>query len=257
MPSGGAVADLPIERSAYGPDVWVVVDGERLTGASFADRKLVNFAPIGAHFTNCSFERLVVEDMSFGSGRSESVYVDCVFDGAKLRVYTAGYARFVNCSFRNVNIRSFEGYAVEMINCTFSGRLSSGFLNGTVPPYERPMAGRDRNTIVDNDFSGLRITDFYFLTGVDLTRQKLPQSPDYLYLPEGAAAVAAGYAALPTCPDEWRGYVEARIRHVERVTADGQRQVFLRKKEFTGKNPAAVGWLLDLWSHGYLAPPPG
>jgi hypothetical protein len=69
-----------------------------------------------------------------------------------------------------------------------------------------------------------------------------------LYLPDGAAAVAAGRAALSDCPESERPIVEKMLNFVESLLADGQRQVWLRRKEFAGKDLAAAKWLMDLWN---------
>ncbi|GAA2352105.1 hypothetical protein GCM10010170_042550 [Dactylosporangium salmoneum] len=225
---------------------WVVVDREHLVGESFAGRRMIKFAAIGSTFERCSFAGVVCADASLGSGLVQSEYRECVFDGAKLRLPHGGIARFVDCSFRNVDLRSWECGAVELIGCVFTGTLRSGWFWYPVPQRYIEAIGREYNTIVDNDFRGLRMTGFYFRGGVDLSRQQLPDSPDYLYMPDGPAAVAAVEAELPDCPEPLRRPAARLLSNVQDMIDEGQQQIWLRRKEFIGPDLEPGRWVLNI-----------
>jgi hypothetical protein len=232
------------------PEKYLVIRGGRHEDVSFTGRHLVKFTPIGAVFVRCDFSKLDVDDMGFGSGFDRSEYHECVFDGAKLRMGAVGQARFVSCSFRGTSIRRLECESVEFVDCTFSGSIRGGYIKARRP-------GLPPNEVTGNDFSGARLTDFVFKMGVDLTRQKLPQSPDYLYLPDGPAAAAAARTVLDDCPSDLRPFANLMIEWVEELAAEGQQQVWFRRKELFPRHRDAVTWVLDLWEKdGYATPPP-
>lgn len=91
-----------------------------------------------------------------------------------------------------LNVRS----RVELIDCTFSGQLRKAIFNGTVHEDDRLNAGQERNKFHGNDFSAMRLIAVDFRTGIDLTRQKLPSGPDYVYVPNAAEAVRQARAAV-------------------------------------------------------------
>jgi hypothetical protein len=107
-----------------------------------------------------------------------------------------GLSRFVRCSFRNVNIRNWLCFAVELIDCTFSGKLQQAVFNGTPLAQKRALLGRDRNEFHGNDFSAADLIDVGFRTGIDLTRQRLPSGPEYLYLPNAREAVGRARSGI-------------------------------------------------------------
>ncbi|WP_433077782.1 hypothetical protein ACQP1P_35470 [Dactylosporangium sp. CA-052675] len=225
---------------------WIVVDREHLVEVSYAGRRMTKFAAIGSTFERCSFADVVCDDASFGAGTVQSEYRQCVFDGARLRMPAAGFARFVDCSFRNVNLRTWECNAVELVGCVFTGTLRSGWFSHVVPFADVDIVGREHNTIVDNDFTDLRMTGFDFLGGVDLSRQRLPAGPDYLYVPDGPAALAALAGALPGCPQPLRPAVDRLLIGLRRLVDEGQRQLWLRRKEFIGKDLDPGRWILTI-----------
>lgn len=189
----------------HDPSRRVVLDRQRLTGAEFPVRALDYFCAIASRFDRCSWRNAVIESVTWGAGKRQSLYVECCFDGATLGSVLAGNARFVRCSFRDVRIAELWGDDVELVDCVFSGCIDKGFLNGARDPlgtrlgiFERTF-GRKRNEIAGNDFSECDLVDFDFRSGIDLKRQRLPCGPEYLYLPDTAAAIRTGRAAI----DRW------------------------------------------------------
>lgn len=164
-------------------------DRSRLADSDFSGRTLSRFTSVGSTFERCRFDGARLTSVGFGSGKETSLYRDCSFDRARLTMVPGGYARFENCSFRNVDIRQWFCFAVELVNCTFTGRIRKAFFNGTVPEDDRDVAGRTRNEFRGNDFSGCRLDDVAFRTGIDLRAQRLPDGPPYLYLYDAASVI--------------------------------------------------------------------
>jgi uncharacterized protein YjbI with pentapeptide repeats len=107
----------------------LVIDQQSLVGADFSGQLLDEFVSVGSRFESCQFRGMRIDHAGFGSGPSQSKYVDCVFDGSRFR-WASGDARFVRCSFRDVNLRSWDSSATELVGCTFTGRLRKSVFYG-------------------------------------------------------------------------------------------------------------------------------
>ena len=122
-----------------------------------------------------------------------------------------------------------------MVDCVFSGRLEEVVFNGTVPPEKRSFLHRERNEFHGNDFSGVDLIDVAFRTGIDLTQQRLPTGPQYLYLPDAAAALAHAQAEVA----KWQGDAGVRkdafslLRAYQFEASNGQRQLLLRVGDYS------------------------
>ena len=147
-----------------------------------------------------------------------------------------------------------------MVDCVFSGRLEEVVFNGTVPLEKRYFLHREHNEFHGNDFSGVDLIDVAFRRGIDLTQQRLPTGPQYLYLPDAAAALAYAQAEVA----KWQGDAELRktalgwIGTCQYEARDGQRQLFLRADDYYGLSPReteAVDKLFGLLRSHASAPP--
>lgn len=236
-----------VGKARIGENQRLVLDHERLHGADFSGRKLVQFSAAGSRLDACRFDKAKIEDASFGAGQETSEYVECSFDGVRIRFGPGGYSRFVRCSFRDVDLRDWFCFTVELIDCTFSGRLRKGFFNGTVPEDKRAVAGRERNEILGNDLSAMTLIDVGFRTGIDLTEQKLPSGPDYVYVPEAAEAVQRARASVIGWDDlSLRQPAMTLINVLEEDVAAGQRQLFLRPADYGKLGKDAVDAVMAL-----------
>jgi len=165
----------------------------------------------------------------------QSSYVDCCFDGAEIFASNPGNARFQRCTFRNAKIQVFRGLDVEFIDCLFSGVIKKGFFNGT--PHRdtvAPPISRAQNEFRGNDFSGAKLLDVGFRTGIDLRLQRLPKGDDYIYVEEGKKFVQN----LPSLElTEKYGNLFGAIEKIlrDKVT-QGQQQIFLSIKGFPARD---------------------
>jgi hypothetical protein len=69
-----------------------------------------------------------------------------------------------------------------------------------------------------------------FRRGVDLTRQRLPSGPDYVYLPDALSSVRRGLEAAESLPvSSARDRVLKLLHGYEADIRDGQAQLLLRR----------------------------
>jgi hypothetical protein len=215
------------------PDERVFLDGVYLRDASYSRRKLRYFGAAKCQFEHCRFEETRIETASFGAGEHVSEYVDCSFDGLRFEHSIANVARFVRCSFRDVDLLRWTCFETEFIDCVFTGKLQTCIFNGTVPEEDRSWVGRKRNEFHGNDFSGAELRDVAFRTGIDLNQQRLPSGPDYLYVPDAAAAIQRAQRGLA----DWKPDSELHRLALVIVTvkanlvSDGQEQFLMNLAE--------------------------
>jgi len=215
-------------------DPLVFLDHVTQHGTDYSGRKLRMFTSVGSRFENCTFNKATVLDFRFGAGMEQSEYINCSFDHARLDV-GGGFARFVECSFQNADIRNWICFAVEMIDCMFSGTLRQVIFNGTVPAEKRQFVGREHNEFRGNNFSALKLMDVTFRTGIDLTKQRLPSSPDYIYLSDPAPVLARSRQALVedlTLDPDIRQSALGMVGRMQETVNKGQKQLFIRPENY-------------------------
>jgi hypothetical protein len=236
-----------VGRAKIDPEKSVVLSREKLHGADFSGRRLEYFSSEASRLEACRFEKVRIESASFGAGRAPSEYLECSFDGARIRFGPGGFARFVRCSFCDVDLRDWFCFAVELVDCVFTGRMRHSFFNGTVPEDQRVFVGRERNEFRGNDFSGMKLEDVSFRTGIDLTQQRLPSGPEYLYLPVAAVAVQRARAEVVQWDDlDRRREAMVFINILEEDVAKGQRQLLLRLDDHSALRKDAVEGVFTL-----------
>lgn len=235
-----------VGRAKLRPERELTFENATVRGEDFSGRKLDYFGVTNSTFESCRFDRVRLKHCSFGSGRKQSVYRDCSFDGAKLRMGIGGHYRFERCSFRDVDLWEWFCFEVEIVDCVFTGKLRGVVFNGRVQDsaydplkdeeYDpRVLLGRERNEFHGNDFSGAELLDVGFRTGIDLTKQRLPSGPDYLYIPDGertfhrARSEAIGLKNLEVRQVVLR-WLDSRLDEVR----EGQNQFLFRPKDYYG-----------------------
>lgn len=238
-----------VGRGHLPEDQRLVLDHVKLSGQDYSNQELGQLCVIGSRLENCRFDGLRMlrqSYASFGEGTEPSEYINCSFDGAKIYI-TSGLARFVNCSFRNVDLRDWLCLTTELVDCTFSGTLRDAIFHGRVPEEKlrvlgrvidwRAMTGREVNEFHGNDFEAMEFINVDFRTGIDLTQQRLPVGPQYLYLPDAAKSLTRVRSELTGRdgdPESRRVALTMVDGWLEGVITDGQRQLFLREKDFYG-----------------------
>ncbi|MEX2247856.1 MAG: hypothetical protein WEC75_14365 [Dehalococcoidia bacterium] len=213
------------------PAKHVFLDHVRLRRSDFSRRELDYFGAHGSRLEHCTFEHTRIEDGCFGAGRDTSDYIECNFDGA--RIWSGGgCARFVRCSFRDVELHEWFCFATEFIDCTFTGRIVRSVFNRTVLKEYRKTFKRLHNEFHGNDFSGADLVDVGFRTGIDLSQQRLPTGPDYLYLPSAETTLAEARAVAAGWQDaEMRRLALQQIDGLKNELEGGQVQLLLRASD--------------------------
>lgn len=216
----------------------LVLDHVRLRDASFSGRELDYFCAIASRFERCAFDSMRVSNMVFGGGPTDSIYLDCCFDGGRIVAASPGAARFERCSFRDVRFRELYSSKLEFVDCFFSGRIDKGYFNGAVPEDDRVELKRKLNAFRGNDFSAAELKDVDFRGGIDLSMQRLPQGPDYLVLAPDAAPAVAGVRSTVECllDLELRAEALAVVQTLELTIRSGQRQLFIRTRGATTRS---------------------
>jgi hypothetical protein len=209
---------------------------EHICDADYSNCQLAGFGTVGCRLERCKFDNLRLQFCpQFGAGREVSEFIECTFDGARLNMGPAGFSRFVRCSFRNVYLRDWLGQSLELVDCVFSGRLHGASFFGSIPIAEhRADTGRERNEFHGNDFSGTKLVEVDFRNGIDLSRQRLPSGPEYLYVSNAAAAVSRVRNGLPELKldSEARKTAQIIAEMFEKEVESGQRQLFLRRDDY-------------------------
>ena len=137
-----------------------------MEGADFAGRRLRDPSVANSRLVRCDFRRTRITGGGLGDGREPSEYVECVFDGSSWNNVIPGQAVFLRCSFPDVKIRNLRCSDAQFIDCVFTGVLSVSWFNGR--PVGPARAWRSRNEFRGNDFSGAKLVDVAFRTGIDL-----------------------------------------------------------------------------------------
>jgi uncharacterized protein YjbI with pentapeptide repeats len=215
------------------PNERIFLDHKHEIGGDYSQRKLRKFASFGSRLERCRFDNSRIDDASFGSGREMSEYIECSFDGLRFW-HGGGFARFVRCSFRKIDLRDWFCFGTELIDCVFTGRLRRCIFNGTVKKDDQQFLGRERNEFHGNDFSGADLDDVAFRTGIDLSKQRLPSGPEYLYLPDAHAAVARARLAAQSLADaDIRIDVLKYLESFDFELEGGQRQHLIRTDDYS------------------------
>jgi uncharacterized protein YjbI with pentapeptide repeats len=228
----------PVAKRVRGPVVRMpttnlLLRDEVLEGQDFKDIRVDNLVVVSCTLTRCDFSNARVKrEFTPGEARGRSTFIECSFDGAKMRLGNIGYGRFERCSFRNVVLSNWFWDNVDLVECVFSGVIRDGNIYGMV--NNAVVADmRLENEIVGNDFAGASLQGIGFLKGVDLTRQVLPKSRDYIYVPDLRATLDAVRRDVTTWDDlKLRKEMLVFVSLEEHSLRGGQEQELFHAKTF-------------------------
>jgi len=77
----------------------IFVEKETVIGRDYSGIKTPKFESHGSTFVNCRFDSMRIDCASFASGKIQSVYKECSFDGIQIKMVLGGMVRFEKCSF--------------------------------------------------------------------------------------------------------------------------------------------------------------
>jgi hypothetical protein len=198
----------------------------------------------GSLFERCDFSRVRVNSGFFDSSRA-SRFVGCNFDRFNPGRAFFGGSRFEDCTFTNLRVKGWRAAACEFVRCTFTGRVRELVLSGTPEaPWDQPdrmNPWRTTNEVRDNDFSGAELPFFEPRNGVDLTLNRLPTGPDYLYLDRWhERAWRTRHAVLAWSDEALRDRAQWWLDIETSQGRERQEQILVHKPDWEGTGPKAT-----------------
>ncbi|RRC96527.1 pentapeptide repeat-containing protein [Schaalia canis] len=202
----------------------------RVEGVDFSGQTFNNFGLTDVVLTNCDFSRVKADFFIPGSGPFPCEFIDCSFDRVNFRQVLSLSNRFVGCSFKGARLSRWKLEETDLVDCDFDGAtLRDVMLWGSMDDPGTPSypARSWVNEIRGNDFSGAKLIDVDFRTGVDLTLQKLPVGPDYIYAEDVPAALTRGEEVLDSLSPEDKKRAAILLEILRNEYERGQKQLFL------------------------------
>lgn len=202
----------------------------RLNGADFSKRNLRRLSIAnGSVLTGCDFRQIKAAGGGLGGGRRPTEYIECVFDGSRLKDVVPGRATFIRCSFRDVVLVNMIALKAQFIDCVFSGALKKVTFNAGLSGGDLELE-RTYNEYRGNDFSGAMLVDVAFRGGIDLDQQDLPVDADHLIIRDAAAVISASREDVRNWSDgRARKEAEGAFWVLESEIRSGQRDLFIDK----------------------------
>lgn len=204
----------------------------RVEGADFSGQTFDNFGLTDVVLTGCDFSRVKADFFIPGGGPFPCEFIDCSFDRVNFRQVFGRPNRFVGCSFKGARLSRWKLMETDLVDCDFDGAtLRQVIVWGSMEERETPTrpARSWVNEIRGNDFSGARFIDSDFRCGVDLTLQKLPVGPDYIYAEDVPAALARGEEVLEGLDPADRKRAAFLLRMIQDELDNGQKQLFFAR----------------------------
>ncbi len=169
----------------------LVIDRETRVSETFSNLKLDGLTVIESSLRQCTFEDVRARSACFGGGMRQSVFEDCLFRRCTFAFGAVGNVRLVRCRFESCRLENVIGTNLELIECTFPDTtIKKGVFHGRAEGSAQVRSQRTLNEIRDNDFSQAKLDDVDFRGGVDLTKQKLPTSDEYLFVRDTCKTLA-------------------------------------------------------------------
>lgn len=164
----------------------VVLERATLTNVDFGRASFDRMAPSGCLFLNCDFRSATLDRrmQPLFKARRRNIFSDCRFDGVDLRAIDPGSSRFERCTFGGANIDGWNAATAEFVDCQFAGRIAHVRFFGKPwgPGAAELEPRRTENEFTGNDFRDTVMEDVAFLMGIDVAKQRWPDSDDYVRL---------------------------------------------------------------------------
>lgn len=192
----------------------VLMQRATLANVDFGRASFDRMSPSGCLFLTCDFRdaKLDRRMQPLFKARRRNTFRDCRFDGADMRAIDPGTSRFERCSFEGTDIDGWTTATAEFIDCRFSGRLQHVRFYGT--PWGAAAnelePKRAQNEFSGNDFRAAELIDVAFLMGIDIAKQRWPESDEYVRLDRIHQRLTRGRSELLTLKniDERRDALE-------------------------------------------------
>ncbi len=215
-----------------------------ISDVDFARAAFDRLAPSACTFVTCDFRRATLDKrlLPLFTARSRNVFRGCRFDGVDLRGIDPRASRFESCVFDGADMRGWNATTAEFIDCHFAGRTAG------VRFYGRPWGPgaaelepkRTTNEFRGNDFREADLVGTTFVMGIDIAKQKWPETSDYVRLDRIHQRLTRGRAEILRWKD-----LEARSDALQMLQSLGlmymqQNEVVSRRVEPGSSTPTEI-----------------
>lgn len=222
----------------------VLLQRATVADVDFSRAAFERLAPSGCTFVRCDFRKATLDRrlLPLFKARQRNTFRECRFDGVDLRGIDPGSSRFERCTFDGADITGWNAVAAEFIDNHFAGLIAHVRFYGrpwgpTATELDPP---RTASEFRGNDFRDAEMLDVAFLMGIDIGKQRWPESDDYVRLDRIHQRLTRGRAEIL----RWKDLV-TRGEALEMVQAlsfllMSQNDVIARRVEPTVKAPPDV-----------------
>lgn len=164
----------------------VLLQRATIGDVDFAKATFDRLAPSGCTFVRCDFRKATLDRrlLPLFKARQRNTFRECRFDGTDLRGIDPGASRFERCTFDGADLQGWNAVAAEFVDNHFAGRVAHARFYGR--PWGPTAADieprRTANEFRGNDFRDAELLDVAFLMGIDISKQRWPESDDYVRL---------------------------------------------------------------------------
>lgn len=164
----------------------VLLQRATLSDVDFGRAAFDRMAPSGCLFQSCDFRTAKLDRrlLPIFKAKRRNIFRDCRFDGADMRGIDPGASRFESCTFDGADLDGWTAATAEFVDCHFAGRLARVRFYGKPwgPGAAELEPRRAQNDFRGNDFRDAEMVDVAFLMGIDVAKQRWPESRDYVRL---------------------------------------------------------------------------
>lgn len=164
----------------------VLLQHATIGDVDFSRATFDRLAPSACTFVRCDFRRATLDRrlLPLFKARQRNVFRECRFDGTDLRAIDPGSSRFERCVFDGADLQGWSAVAAEFVDCHFAGRVWHARFYGR--PWGPTATDLDPHRTVNefrgNDFREAELVDVAFLMGIDIGKQRWPESDEYVRL---------------------------------------------------------------------------
>lgn len=230
----GALQEQQLDRAIQN----VFFEAARVSRVSFHKMRFKTFLARDCAFSECDFRQVRSVWGSDFSTVPQSVYRDCRFDGADLRNFDPGVARFEHCSFVGARLDGWRATAGEFIDCEFSGPIRNVKFFGRPYGVLADHLQRTVNEFRGNDFRLAELVGTDFAMGIDIGAQCWPEDTAYIRLDRMSERIRHVRADVVRWSDlEARQDALSMLDILLQDVQDGQDELFARRSNLGREYP--------------------
>ncbi|WP_395338342.1 hypothetical protein PN836_011325 [Ningiella sp. W23] len=213
----------------------LIFNNEIVRSKTFGDLNIDKFDATSCQFSDCTFQKLKIKEVCFGSGVIPTLYKNCLFGDATLSSHAPGRATFIGCKFNNVKFVRLFCTEIIFKKCFFSGDFQKGNIVGELANLREDSIRAD-----DNDFTQLRFGDVSF-HDLDFAKQKFCKEDRALIIENVEDFIVQAKKQLDTISDFSLHDDAYRIVEIlELKNEDTNNQMFFNPKNFPKHLEAAA-----------------